>query len=232
VPKKSLILYSSLSGNTEKVALRFKKVFVDQGWECDTFKIDKNTDYREPPFNIEDYDFLCAGSYVLLELPAEEIVNFMCKNPLSGHCGQPTREELARQRLLRNNPNYLPPAEKPKREIKTHNIGKIKLGEKKGIVFATYGGMHLGPKEAAPALALLQSEVEHLGFECIGQFSCPGTMRGHGPAPEDAKRNPPPQPEAGQKPNTYHKDMSHRPNERDLLRAEFFLEDKLEEITE
>lgn len=168
--RKSLILYSSLTGNTEKVAMRFKQVFENQGWECTAFKIDKNTDYREPPFNIEDYDFLCAGSYVLLELPAEEIVNFMCKNPLSGHCGQPTREELARQRLLRNDPKYLPPAEKPKRIDRMRPPGKIKLGEKKGIVFATYSGMHLGPKEAAPALALLQSELEHLGFECIGQF--------------------------------------------------------------
>jgi len=226
--RKSLILYSSLTGNTEKVALRFKKVFQDLGWECDAFKIDKNTDYKEPPFNIEDYDFLCAGSYVLLELPAEEIVNFMCKNPLSGHCGQPTREELARQRLLRNDPRYLPPAEKPTRQPKQLHMGKIKFGDKKGIVFATYSGMHLGPKEAAPSLSLLESELEHLGFLCIGKFACPGTMGKHGPEPTDEAAQ---KPEAmGSNPTNYHKNMTRRPNERDLLRAEFFLEDMLEEL--
>jgi len=225
--RKSLILYSSLTGNTEKIALRMKKVFTDRGWECDTYKVDRKTDYRNPPFNIEDYDFLCAGSYVLLELPAEELVNFMCKNPLSGHCGQPTREELARQRLTRNSPNYLPPAEKPLRESPQRVIGKIRLGAKKGCVFATYGGMHLGPKEAKPALALLESEIEHLGFECAGQFACPGAMKGHGPAPKKGE-NVEEKPKEEGKP--YHSDLSERPNERDFLRAEFFIENILDEI--
>jgi len=229
--KKSLILYSSLTGNTEKVALRFRQVFTDKGWDCTAYKVDKTTDYRDPPFNIEDFDFLCAGSYVLLELPAEELVNFMCKNPLSGHCGQPTREELARQRLLRNDPKYLPPAEKPKKPMMPRNLGRIKFGDKKGIVFATYAGAHLGPKEAAPALSLLESEMEHLGFECIGKFACPGTMARHGPAPESAEDDKAQKPvENNRQFSTYHRDMTHRPNERDLLRAEFFLEDKLEEL--
>jgi len=221
--KKSLILYSSLTGNTEKVALRFKQVFNTHGWQCDLFKVDKNTDYKHPPFEINDYDFICAGSYVFLELPAEELVNFMCKNPASGHCGQPTREEVARQRLLRNDPNYLPPAERPESGYRQRLPGKIVFGDKKGVVFATYGGMHLGPKEAAPALALLESEMEHLGFKCIGKFACPGTMMRHWPEPE--KR-----PQEEHKVTSYHRDMSNRPNERDLLKAEFFLEDILEGI--
>ena len=42
--KKSLILYASMTGNTEKVAQRFQQAFVKKGWECDIFKIDKKTD--------------------------------------------------------------------------------------------------------------------------------------------------------------------------------------------
>ena len=60
--KKSLILYSTMTGNTEKVAMRFRKVFEKKGWVCDIFKIDKKTDAINPPFNLEDYDFLCIGS--------------------------------------------------------------------------------------------------------------------------------------------------------------------------
>ena len=38
--KKSLIIYQTMTGNTEIVALRFKKVFEKKGWDCDIFKID------------------------------------------------------------------------------------------------------------------------------------------------------------------------------------------------
>ena len=210
---KSLIIYSSMTGNTEKVALRFKQAFEKKGWQCDAFKIDENTDVKNPPFKFEDYDFCCVGSYVFLELPTEEIVNLMCKNPQSGHCGQPTREEVARQRLLRNNPKYLPPAERPPEGTKLRPPGKIVPGPKKGVVFVTYSGMHLGPKEAIAALAHLELELEHLGFECAGRFCCPGKHVNSAT------------------PEAYHGDIRHRPDERDLLKAEIFIEEIIEECS-
>jgi hypothetical protein len=217
---KSLVLYASQSGNTEKVAMSFKKAFERNGWQCDSFKIDENTDIKNPPFKFEDYHFCAVGSYVFLELPAEAMINLLCKNPYSGHCGQPTREEVARQRLQRNNPKYLPPAERPPEGANLRSPGKIIPGPQRGVVFATYSGMHLGPKEAYAALAHLEVELEHLGFKCVGSFCCPGKQRPHGKlAPEDSKR---------QMPETWHKDIDSRPNERDLLRAELFMEDILE----
>ena len=81
--KKSIVLYSSLTGNTEKVALRLKKVFDSQGWECDIFKVTKDMDFRNPPFNLEKYAFFCVGSYVVLDWPTEEIINLLVKNPMS-----------------------------------------------------------------------------------------------------------------------------------------------------
>jgi flavodoxin len=59
--RKSLILYQTMSGNTEKVAFRFKKVFEKKGWKCDIFKVDKNMDADNLPFDFQDYDFLCVG---------------------------------------------------------------------------------------------------------------------------------------------------------------------------
>jgi flavodoxin len=60
---KALILYASMTGNTEKVALRFKQTFEKKGWQCDMVKVDKNI-AANPPFNYKDYNFLCVGSYV------------------------------------------------------------------------------------------------------------------------------------------------------------------------
>jgi flavodoxin len=56
--KKSLILYSSWTGNTEKVALRFKQVFEAKKWQCDLVKINRKMDTFHPPFKFEDYDFV------------------------------------------------------------------------------------------------------------------------------------------------------------------------------
>ena len=77
--QKSLILYQTMTGNTEKVVLRFKKVFEKKGWKCDIFKVDKDTDVDNLPFDFKDYDFLCAGSGVYAALPGKELVDVMFK---------------------------------------------------------------------------------------------------------------------------------------------------------
>jgi len=209
--KKSLIAYSSWTGNTEKVALRFKKVFEARGWECDVFKIDRKTDAANPPFNFENYDFVCIGSPIMLGLPDLKILELLTKSPLSGHYGQPSIEEFVD--LMRKNPKTLPhpSPEKIKEMEKKHPDGKIVPGPKSGVVFVTYGGIHLGPKEAAPSLSFLENELEHLRFKCAGSFGCPG-KHGNRATPE-----------------WWHGDIRNRPSERDLLRAELFLEEKLDE---
>ena len=47
--KKGLVIYASWTGNTEKVALRFQKVFEKYGWECDMLKVTKHTDVKTYP---------------------------------------------------------------------------------------------------------------------------------------------------------------------------------------
>jgi len=42
--QRCLVIYSSHSGNTEKVAFRFKETFKKHGWGCEIFKIDKKMD--------------------------------------------------------------------------------------------------------------------------------------------------------------------------------------------
>jgi flavodoxin len=185
MPNKSLIIYTSYSGNTEKVALRFKGVLEKHGWICDMFKIDKNTDFANPPFKYDDYDFVCVGSLVVDSQPTQEILDVLRKNPISAH--------------------YRGTAGPGGVEYK-----KVVPGTKKGIVFVTYGGAHMGPKEAVPALNYLALEFEHLKFTCIGRFACPGKMS-----------NKP-------TPNYFFKDLYLRPDERDLKRAEIFMEDTLE----
>jgi hypothetical protein len=175
---KSLIMYQSLTGNTEKVALRFKEVFEKKGWQCDVFKIDKNTDVNQP-VDFSPYDFVCIGSGVNKQLPEEQIAAMMF---LLSHGKPDPHKPLPRSR----------------------EETRIIPGPKKGIVFVTYGGMHLDEKEAEPSLTLLEVEMEHLRFKCAGRFCCPGNFM-----------------------NIPY--LIGRPNAKDLLRAELFLEEKLED---
>ena len=208
--KKALIVYSSFSGNTEKVAFRFKETFEVNGWQCDMFKVRKEADdILRPPFDVPSYDFICAGSGLRAHLPYNEVLN-MLRGFRTGMDPRITirfRDETI--------PYITEPVPDQKMDVKTVHR-KIILGpdSPKSIVFITYGGYEFGPKEADPALLLLALELEHIGFQCIGQFCCPGKFL------DDPM------------PRTFHGDIRDRPNEKDLFKAQLFLEDKLEEIAD
>ncbi len=181
--RKCLIIYYSETGNTEKVALRFKDTFERNGWECDIFKIGKETDFGNLPYEYKDYAFLCVGSPVHDSLPPQEIIDAIRREP----------KDVGKTKMLHR---------------------KIVPGPKKGIVFVTYAGLHLGPKEAEPALKLLELEMEHQRFKGVGSFCCPGKIFDRVQAT----------------PGWYHGDIRGRPSERDLKKAEIFIEEIIEEL--
>jgi hypothetical protein len=213
--KKCLIIYSSYTGNTEKVALRFKSTFERNGWECDIFKIRKKAeDILNPPFDVNNYDFICVGSGIRVHLPYNEILNVLRRLRLG----------IDPRIALRNRDETIPYIKEPLPDLpepwndpdimRHHRKIVIGADSKKAVVFTTYGGYEFGPKEAEPSMQLLALEIEHLSFKCIGQFCCPGRFLNH-PTP-----------------GTYHGDIRDRPNEKDLLKAEMFIEEKLEEIAD
>jgi len=209
---RALILYSSYTGNTEKVAARFKLTFERHSWLCDMQKVRKREeDILDPKFDLASYDFLCVGSGIRSHLPYNEILNLLRRLRL----GRDPRVALFFRGetipyITRPMPPITPPGKDPTL-LERHKRIVISPQAPRAVVFATYSGYEFGPKEAEPTLALLELEVEHLGFKCVGRFCCPGRYLDH-PTP-----------------HTYHGDIRHRPDERDLLRAELFLEQALEE---
>jgi hypothetical protein len=213
--KKCLVIYSSNTGNTEKVALRIKNTFERQGWKCDIFKIRKIAeDILHPPFDINQYDFVCIGSGLCMHLPYNEILNMLrgLRLGIDPRIALRNRDESIT--YIKEPVPEAPPLINDPRVLNRHR--KIVLGpdSKKAVVFITYGGYEFGHKEARPAIELLALEIEHIGFKCIGHFCCPGKFL-NSPTP-----------------GTYHGDIRDRPNEKDLLKAEMFIEEKLEEIAE
>ncbi|MCJ7594702.1 MAG: flavodoxin domain-containing protein [Desulfobacterales bacterium] len=95
---------------------------------------------------------------------------------------------------------------------RSHGMHKIVPGPKCGIVFCTYGGVHLGPKEAEPALKLLEVELEHLKFSVIGSLAVPGAMGDRGG------------------PDWYYPDLRSRPNKEDLLNVGRFVDNIIKKL--
>jgi hypothetical protein len=210
--KRCLVTYSSYTGNTEKVALRFKETFEKKGWQCDIFKVRKNADdILRPPIDIRSYDFVCAGSGLRAHLPYNEILNML----------RGLRTGFDPRITLRFRDETIPYITEPVPDLPPHRSaksdhGKIVLGPNspRAVVFITYAGYEFGPKEALPAVQLLALELEHIGFQFIGHFCCPGKYI------DDPM------------PRTFHGDIRDRPNEKDLLEAQMFIVEKLDEISD
>jgi len=204
--KKCLILYASHTGNTEKVALRFKGTFEKHGWQVDAVKLNQKSDLMHPTYDFNNYDFCCIGAGIELHEPFSEIVAAMRIprygfDPKKPHSERPPRK---------------PPEEHGEGKGQGQSMAHLRIefgpDSKKAVVFVTYSGFDLGPKECIPALELLALEVEHLKFQCIGKFSCLGKFV-NGPTPE-----------------AFWGDIRDRPNENDLKKADIFIEDILAEI--
>ena len=108
-------------------------------------------------------------------------------------------------------------SELPLKQIRTVTYGKpesrrIFPGPKCGLVFCTYGGIHLGPAEAEPALKLLEVELMHQGFQVIGSLAIPGKL--------GDKDNP----------EWYFGEMRNRPDERDLKNVALFVDDIMRKL--
>jgi hypothetical protein len=184
--KRNLIVYASKTGNTEKVAFRFKSTFEKIGWESDIFKVTSNMDFGKLPFDYKNYDFLCIGTPTVYKSPCEEIKKILF----------PPHPDLPPK------PAVLPPGTP---------VELIKFGpdDRKGIVFATYGGLYMGKREVEPVLSYASVMMEWaLKFQCVGVYSCPGSYPAH---------------------SGWVKDLNQRPSERDLQAAEIFIEEVIEE---
>ena len=210
--KKCLVTYSSITGHTEKVALKIKETFENKGWQCDIFKVRKNAeDILRPPFDIRSYDFVCAGSGLRAHLPYNEVLNML----------RGFRTGMDPRITLRFRDETIPYITEPTPEIPPQRDPKIDhrrivLGpdSPRAVVFITYAGYEFGPKETLPAVQLLSLELEHVGFQFVGHFCCPGKYL-------DSPM-----------PRTFHGDIRDRPNEKDLLKAQLFIEEKLDEIAD
>lgn len=68
--RKALILYVSVTGNTEKIAKCFQEALEEMQWSVDLIKITNKTNFVEEPVFFDAYDLLFVGSPIMAGLPS------------------------------------------------------------------------------------------------------------------------------------------------------------------
>jgi hypothetical protein len=263
---KALIVYASITGNTEKVAMRFKQTIELKGqpwgdWKCDIFKVTKKTDRKNIPYHLEDYDLFLVGAPIWAGIPPLYLFD-----DHQGALG-PIMMPAAFAKAMAEGKPMGPPGEGGGMGFQ----GKG-WGPKKGIAFVTYGGQGQGPIEAQAALSCIELRLEGGQVKCIGKFACCGKqweeptvdplaaklnmMVGDTTVAIAQYKENPNHPDFANltaeerkmfekavkmteefsapgghrgKFRAWHWDFSRRPTERDLLKAEIFMKDILEE---
>ena len=70
--KKALIIYASLTGNTEKIAKAFQRTFEHYGFAVDMHKITNKSGRMN--FNYRQYDVVCMGSLIIAGAPTTAMI--------------------------------------------------------------------------------------------------------------------------------------------------------------
>lgn len=197
--RKALILYSSITRNTERVAIWFQETFEHYGMEVTRIKVVNNMDWEQYAGQLyfEDYDVVCLGSPIIGGSPMKAMLkNFsagaasnlednVAKNAAAGlgfnaqGAGGFQESEVKGGGAAPDAPKkkFTDPASKWSREpIMPYPGGPHYPGRYQpiGIAFTTYGGGFAGSDECLPTLSLLKLYLEDKGAKVIGEFACCG----------------------------------------------------------
>lgn len=198
-PKKlrALILYATMTKNTEKIAKAMQETFLHYKWEVTFYRMTmKAADWEgmQEKLYFDDYDVIALGSPIVAGYPLT-VVNKVFSLGAGGELESRVQEQVDAGDGFKANSDTIkpPPGEAggpggpggppPKKMIgamwrrrscpfpggpSADNYRPV------GIVFTTYGGGFFGSNEALATLAALKLFLELQNVDVIGQFACVG----------------------------------------------------------
>lgn len=197
--RRALILYATMTKNTEKIAETFEQTFRHYNWEVTRFKMTlKPADWEgmQEKLYFDDYDVICLGSPIVAGYPVT-VVNKVFSLGAGGALekeiqdnldkGETCFDEKMEANSMKNQsaiaksgtPGNHPP--KPligarwRRETPPYRgIASQGAYRPKGIVFTTYGGGFYGSDEATTTLEALKMFLKLNNCDTVGTFACCG----------------------------------------------------------
>lgn len=170
--RKALVLYASITGNTEMVAMAMGKTMENYNFQVRYEKIIPKKDWSADPIDVADYDVVVLGSPIIAGLPYKEVNNLM---GLQGTCCLKGDPMLMKPTVV--NPG-IPGVVEPPRGMTPGVKGEV-CKTVYGIVFVTYGGCTVGPAESTAALATLEEYMRVNNIRTVGKFACAGKELRH-----------------------------------------------------
>lgn len=252
-PRRALILYATMTRNTEKVASWFKETLDQYGWETYMVRIMANTNWAELQEHLyfDDYDLVLLGSPIVGGAPLQPVIK-----ALSFGAGGALEKDVQKN-LDDKKADAAAPAAKPggAQWRRTHapspGMPNHSGPRPYGIAFTTYGGGFYGPNEAEAVLATLKQYLNLNNVDVIGRFSCAGKETGPAGYPVGVKpkadfvpgkRNDGPDADVcdavmyqmadgSLRPGSYffHYDCESKPGPREEAKARAFMSDVIED---
>lgn len=178
--RRALILYATMTHNTEKVANWFKETFGYYNWEVEMIRLKPQMDWEsyEGKTYFDDYDVICLGSSIVAGAPLKPVSDNLGLN------GDGVNFKKSVDKLLNNQSDINPGESRPAGGRWRRNAAPYpgiynKTNSRPfGIVFCTYGGGFFGAAEAGGTLAMLEIYLRNLDVDIVGKFACGGKETG------------------------------------------------------
>ena len=183
--RRALIMYATMTKNTEKVANWFKETFEHYNWDVTYIRIKNNMDWSPwaGQTYFDDYDVVCLGSPIVGGMPLQAVIKSLSFGA-GGALEKEVQDKIDSHAEDAAAEPYKPDSavwrrqQRPSPGMPDHTSRRVH-----GIVFTTYGGGFYGTEECKATLEQMRSYLMLQNVDIIGRFACPG--RETGPAGYD-----------------------------------------------
>ncbi len=251
--RRALILYATMTQNTEKVANWFRETFEYYNWAVQMVRIKGKMDWSEYEGKtfFDDYDVICLGSPIVAGLPLQPVIDALSLNG-DGSLLTDVKKELSGEAVDKDKITRAAGSRWRRNTAPYPGIYNKKNSRPFGVVFTTYGGGFYGTGECQGVLKTLEVFLRNYDVDIVGEFSCGG--REMGPAgldlgvkprayfiPGPKGKNAPPADvrdpviytlaDGTEKPGSYffHYNNNEKPGPKEEARARAFISDVVED---
>ncbi|MDR0851157.1 MAG: hypothetical protein LBN36_01545 [Clostridiales Family XIII bacterium] len=251
--RKVLLMYATMTKNTEKVAVWFRETFEYYGWDVTFLRISAKTDWADMQDELyfDDYDLVCLGSPIV----GGSALQAVLKAFSFGGGGALEKEVQSNLDEKKEDSSAVPVMPKGARwrrgKAPCPGMPNHENVRPLGIVFTTYGGGFYGSVECMATLEQLKLYLVTHDIDVIGKFSCAGRETGPAGYPVGVKpkadyvpghKNDGPDADIDdavlytlgdgtQVPGSYffHYDCDSKPGQREEAKAKAFISDVVED---
>ncbi len=252
--RRALILYATMTQNTEKIARSFQEVLEHYKFQVTVFRLTPSADFQgmQEQLYFDDYDIICLGSPIVAGSPLGIVTSALS---LGGNGG--IDKVILDQKKKKGEEAAFDPSTPlfSWRRNPAPYPGVLNPNDSRplGVVFSTYGGGFYGSDECLATLELLKLYLNLYSVDVVGKFACCG--RESGPAGYD----PGVKPKGGATPAAFrdknapdapvcdavtyadaegneffgsyffHFNMNSKPSQRDLWKAKAMMADLVED---